>query len=75
MPRKPIIRSNEHYYHITGRANNKEHFYLPTDVVWGIMLKKLKKLQKENDLKKKSLYAKRKFSKNSKTKLTNLDSS
>ncbi len=50
MPRKPTVRSNEHYYHLTGRANNKEHFYLPTEEVWEIMLKKLKKLQKENDL-------------------------
>jgi putative transposase len=51
MPRKPVIRSNEHFYHLTGRANNKEHFYLPSDEVWFIMLNELKLLQKENDLK------------------------
>lgn len=51
MPRKPIIRSNNHYYHLTGRANNKEHFYLSTEDVWAIMLKKLKLLQKEYNLK------------------------
>lgn len=51
MPRKPIIRSNEHYYHLTARANNKEHFYLPTEEVWEIMLKRLKELQKNYDLK------------------------
>lgn len=50
MPRKPIIRSNEHYYHLTGRANNKEHFYLPVEEVWKIMLSKLRKLHKENEL-------------------------
>jgi REP element-mobilizing transposase RayT len=50
MPRKPIIRSCDHYYHLTGRSNNKEHFYLPGDEVWKIMISKLAKLQKENDL-------------------------
>lgn len=51
MPRKPVIRSNEHYYHLTGRSNNKEHFYLPADDVWEIMLKRLRLLQVEYDLK------------------------
>lgn len=50
MPRKPIIRSNEHFYHLTGRSINKEPFFIPTDEVWEIMLRKLVKLQKENDL-------------------------
>lgn len=51
MPRKPVIRSNEHYYHITARSNNKENFYVPIEEVWEIMLVQLQKLQKENQLK------------------------
>lgn len=50
MPRKSIIRSNEHYYHLTGRSINKEPFFIPTDEVWEIMLKKLLHLQKEHEL-------------------------
>lgn len=45
MPRKPIERSNENYYHITARSNNKEYFYLPILNVWDIMTEKLAKLQ------------------------------
>lgn len=51
MPRKPIQRSNEHYYHLTARSNNKETFFLPIDVVWNIMLYQLGLLQKEYKLK------------------------
>lgn len=51
MPRKPIIRSSEHYYHLTGRSNNREHFYLSPDEVWEVMTSELRKLQNENDLK------------------------
>lgn len=51
MPRKPIIRSNEHYYHLSARSNNKEFFELPIQVVWNILTGKLGKLQKEFDLK------------------------
>lgn len=51
MPRKPIIRSNEHFYHLTGRSNNKEDFYLPTKAVWRIMTFEIRKLQIEHDLK------------------------
>lgn len=51
MPRKPIIRSNEHYYHLTGRSNGKEHFYLTIEKVWPIMVIKLRALQVEHDLK------------------------
>lgn len=50
MPRKPIIRSNEHYYHITARSNNKENFYIPLEVTWQIFLDRLKRVQKEHDL-------------------------
>ena len=51
MARKPVIRSNEHYYHITGRSNNKEHFFASPDEVWDIMLRRLRLLQIEYDLK------------------------
>lgn len=51
MPRKPIIRSNEHYYHLVARSNNKDFFELPLNVVWNIMTGKLGRLQKEFDLK------------------------
>ncbi len=50
MPRKPVVRSNEHFYHLTGRSNNKEHFYLGSEQVWEIMVKQLSCLQKEYDL-------------------------
>lgn len=45
MPRKPIERSNENYYHITARSNNREFFYLPILNVWDLMTQKLAKLQ------------------------------
>lgn len=51
MPRKPIQRSNEHYYHLTARSNNKENFFLPVEAVWEIMLNQLGLLQKEHRLK------------------------
>jgi REP element-mobilizing transposase RayT len=34
MPRKNLIRSSSHPYHVTTRANNKEWFYIPTPDVW-----------------------------------------
>lgn len=51
MPRKSIIRSNEHYYHLIGRSNNKEFFELPLDEVWLILCGLLGNLQKKFDLK------------------------
>ena len=51
MPRKSIIRSNEHYYHLTGRSNNKDFFELPLEDVWQILCDLLGKLQKQFDLK------------------------
>lgn len=51
MPRKPIQRSNENYYHITARSNNREFFYLPTSNVWEIMSKRLAELQREFQIK------------------------
>lgn len=51
MPRKPIIRSNEHYYHVVARSNNKESFFIPKDETWKIMISKLKELQVEYQIK------------------------
>jgi putative transposase len=47
MPRKPIIRSNQNYYHLLARSNNREFFYLPIEVVWDIFLTQLKILQND----------------------------
>jgi len=51
MPRRPIIRSNENFYHLVGRSNNKEFFDLPLENVWQILTGQLGKLQKQFDLK------------------------
>ena len=51
MPRKPIIRSKEHYYHITARSNNKENFFLPMKELWEIFTRLLGQLQKEYGIK------------------------
>ncbi len=45
MPRKPIIRSSEHFYHLTGRSNNKDFWYLSIAEVWDIMCDELNQLQ------------------------------
>ena len=50
MPRKPIIRSRDHFYHVTARSNNKEHFFLSVDQVWDVMSSHLVKLQKEHGI-------------------------
>ncbi|MEZ4749959.1 MAG: transposase [Bdellovibrionota bacterium] len=41
MPRKAIIRSDDLPYHVSGRSNNKEWFYLPMPEVWDIFCEKL----------------------------------
>lgn len=51
MPRKPLIRSNEHYYHVTARSNNRENFYLSPSVIWIIFLNELASLQKKFQIK------------------------
>ena len=51
MPRKPIVRSNANYYHITARSNNREFFYLPILNVWDIMSHKLEELQRRFQIK------------------------
>ncbi len=42
MPRKKLIRTNLHPYHITIRSNNREWFDLPLQVVWNICMASLK---------------------------------
>lgn len=34
MPRKHLVRSSIHPYHVTSRSNNKEWFYIPLCDVW-----------------------------------------
>jgi putative transposase len=41
MPRKKLIRSTIHPYHVTARCNNKEAFSAPLDLVWQIILLEL----------------------------------
>ena len=36
MPRKNLIRTNLHPYHITIRSNNRDWFELPMDDIWEI---------------------------------------
>ena len=43
MPRKNLIRTNLHPYHITIRSNNREWFDIPLNEVWDICLTSLKK--------------------------------
>lgn len=47
MPRKPTVRSNSHFYHVTARSNNRENFCLPLVEVWGVFLNQLRVLQTE----------------------------
>ena len=51
MPKKPIQRSNDNYYHINARSNNREFFFLPTMNVWEIKSKRLAQLQSEYHIK------------------------
>ena len=43
MPRKKLIRTREHVYHVTSRSNNKEWFYIPSNEAWKISLRLLRK--------------------------------
>lgn len=51
MPGRHTIRFNVHFYHVTARSNNKEHFYLEMNEVWRIFILKLKMLQREYKVK------------------------
>lgn len=50
MPRKPLIRTNEHPYHVVSRVHNKRPFPLPLDFMWNIFQHKLHEIQKEYGL-------------------------
>lgn len=45
MPRKALIKNDFVPYHVTSRANNKEQFLLPLEVVWEIITFELWSLQ------------------------------
>ena len=47
MPRKNLILSDVHPYHIVARSNNKEIFYVPLEVLWPIFVEKLEVLKIE----------------------------
>ncbi|WP_413292251.1 transposase [Bdellovibrio sp. HCB185ZH] len=42
MPKKKIIYTHEHPYHVMARSNNKEWFYLPIEICWPIFIAALK---------------------------------
>lgn len=39
MARKLLIRTSESPYHITGRSNNKDFFYIETETLWEIFMR------------------------------------
>lgn len=47
MPRKKLVRTREHVYHITTRSNSKEWFYLPIHECWEICVEALEKSKKK----------------------------
>lgn len=47
MPRPLLIRSKDLPYHVTARANNREHFHLKLDHVWAICTEHLNSLEKD----------------------------
>jgi putative transposase len=48
MPRKPLIKTDLYFYHITTRSNHREWFKLPLDEVWDICIKSFRKAQKNS---------------------------
>lgn len=49
MPRKPLIRTDQYPYHVYGRSNNKETFYLPLKEVWAITCQLFDKVSVDYD--------------------------
>lgn len=45
MPRKPLIYTHEHPYHISARSNNKEWFYLSMSECWNIFAEGLNRVR------------------------------
>src|SRR5690606_20454948 len=50
MPRRNLIRTDTHPYHVYSRCNNKEFFPLPLKDVWSIMVKEIHHAHKEHKL-------------------------
>lgn len=48
MGRKSLIKSSHHFYHATIRADSSDSFYLPTDEIWDIFLRRLFLIQQEH---------------------------
>lgn len=49
MPRKVLIKSSNHYYHVTTRSNHRHWFALPLDRVWEIACNALHIAQTKTD--------------------------
>ena len=47
MPRKKLIRTDLYPYHVYGRANNKEIFYIPLCDVWRLSCELFDKVTKD----------------------------
>lgn len=47
MPRKLLIRSDLHAYHVYSRSNNREQFYLPLPELWPLFLRQLERTKKK----------------------------
>ena len=45
MPRKPLIRSAAHPYHVTARANNREPFKLDLESCWRVFMDHLVEIE------------------------------
>lgn len=50
MPKKKIIYTHEHPYHVVARSNNKDWFYLPTEICWRVFAEALQETQNKYDL-------------------------
>lgn len=51
MPRAPLIRTASLPYHVVARSNNREWFYLPTELTWEIFSELLCKVVAEYRIK------------------------
>ena len=51
MPRKPLIYTDEHPYHVVARSNNKDWFYIPKPETWFIFKQCLNEAQKRFNFK------------------------
>ena len=51
MPRKTLIRSAVHPYHVTGRCNNRDAFYCSSEEVWRVFSWHLSEAAKKFEIK------------------------